>query len=228
MAHHEQLDKATFEHWRAGAQILERDAHGDKVLWLANGLILKLFRCKDWRSSGWWRPYSGRFARHARALAARGIPTVTVRALYRLRWSGHSAVLYDPLPGEPLRDLGRNGRLDAGLAEATGRFIATLHRQGVLFRSLHLGNILRLPDGRLGLIDIGDLGTWPWALGDWQRGRNFQHFFRYTDNRWVLSPANATALLAGYRAEYPGSPALRARLDRLLAEHCRQFTGAAP
>lgn len=213
----ERLDPAIYDDWRRSARILERDAHGDKVLLLANGLILKLFRDKGGLLRRYW-PLSQRFARHAGQLQARGIPTVDVRALYRLPEQHCSAVLYAPLPGEILRDMGNAGTLDTDLAAQTGAFMAELHRKGVLFRSLHLGNILRLPDGRLGLIDIADLGAWPWPLGLAQRERNFRHFFRYTDNRWALSPANAETLTAAYLATADLSPGRRIRLQQTLAQ----------
>lgn len=226
----EQLNPAMYDDWRRSARILERDAHGDKVLLLANGLILKLFRDKGGLLRRCW-PLSQRFARHARQLQARRIATVGIRALYRLPERHCSAVLYEPLPGEILRDMGNAGTLDTDLAAQTGAFIAELHHRGVLFRSLHLGNILYLPDGRLGLIDIADLGAWPWPLGLGQRERNFRHFFRYTDNRWALSPANAEALTAAYLAAAGLTPRRRDRLQRTLTQllaHHRHSQCARP
>jgi len=226
MAHHERLDKATFDRWRAQATILERDAHGDKVLRLPDGRILKLFRDKGLLSLRHWLPLSARFSRNARALHARNIPTVTVTQLYRLPDSGHCSVLYQPLEGQILRDLGQSRQLSDSTAEALGQFIARLHQQGVMFRSLHLGNIVLGPDGQLGLIDIADMRCWPWPLNRWQRRRNFGHFFRYTDNRWVLSPEIAETIIRSYQQAW--SNRLQAPLQDLLASHRQRFTGVAP
>ncbi|HEY9037241.1 MAG TPA: lipopolysaccharide kinase InaA family protein [Pseudomonadales bacterium] len=219
MAHHELLDKATFDRWRAQAAILERDAHGDKVLQLSNGLILKLFRDKGFFSRGHWLPLSARFARNARALIARHIPTVRIQCLYRLPWSGHCAVLYEPLPGTMLRDLGNKGELTPPVARQLGEFIARLHQQGVMFRSLHLGNILLGDNGELGLIDIADMRCRPWPLNRWQRARNFAHFFRYADNAWALSPAMAADITQAYFACTPSPASLRAAVTALLQKH---------
>ncbi len=222
MAHHERLDKATFDHWRAQATILERDAHGDKVLRLDNGLILKLFRDKGFFSRDHWRPLSGRFARNATALQRRDIPTVTIEALYTLPWSGQCAALYTPLPGQILRDMGQSGGITPALARQLGEFIARLHQQGVMFRSLHLGNILLGDNGELGLIDIADMRCWPWPLNRWQRARNFSHFFRYADNAWVLSPDVATALTQAYFETTDSPPPLREAVHALLQKHQKQ------
>jgi len=226
MAHHERLDKATLGRWRAQATILERDAHGDKVLRLADGRILKLFRDKGLLSLRHWLPLSARFARNARALRNRQIPTVSVETLYRLPDSGHCAVLYQPLPGKILRDLGNNGQITMAMAGELGQFIARLHQAGVMFRSLHLGNIVVTDDGRLGLIDIADMRCWPWPLNRWQRQRNFGHFFRYTDNRWALRPELADAIVHSYAAAC--QQPVPAPLQGLLATHRQQFTGVAP
>jgi phage gp46-like protein len=50
---------------RADATVLERDLHGDKVLQLADGSYLKLFRRKRLISSAAWYPYAQRFADNA-------------------------------------------------------------------------------------------------------------------------------------------------------------------
>lgn len=222
MAHHERLDKATFDHWRAQATILERDAHGDKVLRLDNGLILKLFRDKGFFSRDHWRPLSGRFARNAQALKRRDIPTISTQTLYQLPWTGQCAVLYDPLPGQILRDMGKAGAITPALARQLGQFIARLHQQGVMFRSLHLGNILLGDDSRLGLIDIADMRCWPWPLNRWQRARNFGHFFRYVDNAWVLTPDVAALLADAYFGATDSPASLHQTVQALLHKHQKQ------
>lgn len=51
-------------------------------------------------------------------------------------------------------------------------FVRTLFDRGIYFRSLHLGNIVRTPDGTLGLIDITDIRTFPIPLPRLMRKRN--------------------------------------------------------
>ncbi|MFX6035930.1 toluene tolerance protein, partial [Acinetobacter baumannii] len=86
--------------------------------------------------------------------------------------------------GQTLRQLDRNDP-ECGDAVRTqlGELIAALHAKGVYFRSLHLGNVVRTPEGRMGLIDIADLRVQRSALSAAQRIRNFKHLLRYEQDR---------------------------------------------
>src|SRR5690606_7954122 len=114
------------------------------------------------------------------------------------------------------------GSITPALARQLGEFIARLHQQGVMFRSLHLGNILLDDDGQLGLIDIADMRCWPWPLNRWQRARNFVHFFRYVDNAWVLAPDVATTLAEAYCNTAKSPAFLRQAIQTLLKKHQKQ------
>lgn len=174
------LSQSDFEQLAANAKILEADGFGPKVLHLENGLFLKLFRRKRWLSSALWRPYSQRFADNAARLQRLGIPTLAVQALYLLDDRRTTAVLYRPLPGESLSQLARQAdfRWDDSFA-LLAEFIRELHQKGVYFRSLHLGNIIRTPEGALGLIDLSDMRFLRKALPARLVRRNLGHFDRY-------------------------------------------------
>lgn len=174
---------------RADAQVLTRDRYGDKVLALADGTILKLFRRKRLISSAAWYPYAKRFADNARVLAALGIPCPEVTGLYRLPSVRREAVRYRPLAGETLRQLVRAGVDAPDLRARLGRFVAGLHASGVYFRSLHLGNIVLTAGGEFGLIDIADLSTGRRALSAARRRRNLRHLVRVAEDRAWLRPA---------------------------------------
>lgn len=174
------LSQSDFEQLAANAKILEADGFGPKVLLLENGLILKLFRRKRWLSSALWRPYSQRFADNAERLQRLGIPTLKVQTLYALADQRTTAVLYHPLPGDSLSQLARQAdfRWDDSFA-LLADFIRDLHQKGVYFRSLHLGNIIRTPEGKLGLIDLSDMRFLRQALPTRLVRRNLGHFDRY-------------------------------------------------
>src|SRR5690606_11004632 len=124
----------------------EADSHGEKVLLLADGSFLKLFRRKRLLSSALLWPYARRFASNARQLARLGVPTLQVIALYRLQEPARHLVHYRPLPGVTLRQIRRDALpCPAQLFEQLGGFVARLHQQGVYFRSIHLGNIVLTP-----------------------------------------------------------------------------------
>lgn len=162
-----------------GAQILEEDSLGPKVYRLADGTFLKLFRRKRLLSSALLYPYSIRFWENAERLKRLGIPTLTPIHLYRLEEASLSAVLYRPLPGKTLKDLYlENPDAFPEHLPKLIDFIRMLHRNGIYFRSLHLGNIVLTPQGALGLIDIADLSFQRRPLSRAKAKRNLAHFSR--------------------------------------------------
>jgi len=183
---------------RADAQVLTRDRYGDKVLALADGTILKLFRRKRLIRSAAWYPYAKRFADNARVLAALGIPCPEVTGLYRLPSVRREAVRYRPLAGETLRQLVRAGADAPDLRARLGRFVAGLHASGIYFRSLHLGNIVLTASGEFGLIDIADLSAGRRALSAARRRRNLRHLVRIAEDRAWLRPAGDDAFDEAY------------------------------
>lgn len=171
------LEQQDYLALREGAEVLEVDHHGDKVLRLADGTIFKLFRRRRVLSSAALYPYARRFANNAMTLARLGIPVPQVIDVLRIPSIERDAVHYAPLAGRTLREMARAGLSPAGereLKAAFTRFVIGLHDKGIYFRSLHLGNVVRTPDGRLGLIDFADLRIHPWSLGKYLRARNMR------------------------------------------------------
>ncbi|TFY94263.1 polymerase [Pseudomonas nabeulensis] len=188
-----------FEALSNGAEVIEEDGLGPKVLRLEDGTFLKLFRARRWYTSGAFTPYSERFASNCEQLRQLDIPAPHILDLYSLQ-DGSSAVRYQPLPGRTLRQAlqGLDSSLRESLIERFGRFIAQLHENGVYFRSLHLGNVLILDDGQFGLIDVADMRIYPSALRSTLRQRNLKHMQRYPQDRNWLFEAHFEQLLKGY------------------------------
>ena len=177
---------------RANATVLEYDLHGEKVLQLADGSYLKLFRRKRLISSAAWYPYAQRFADNALALAQRDIPCPCVTEVFRIPAVARDAVQYRPLAGKTLRQMVRQGSASARLRELLFGFIDSLHELGIYFRSLHLGNIVLTPDNRLGLIDIADMTIRDRPLTAYKRQRNIQHLYRDpADLAWLRAGSGA-------------------------------------
>ena len=191
------LSREKYGIWVADAQVIERDRHGEKVLRLADGTFLKLFRRKSWLSKTAFYPPAKRFADNAAGLQCLDIPCPRVIQLYRLDAPYRSVVHYEPLAGETLRQLlQQEPDLDqleifARLAE----FITRLHDQGVYFRSLHMGNIVLTPDNQFGLIDISDMRCLGRPLTRRMRDRNYQHLLRY-ENDWAAVNPDVGALFS--------------------------------
>lgn len=181
------------------AQVLERDAFGVKVAQLPSGIILKLFRRKRRVSSSAWLPYGRRFVRNAQRLARSGVPTVQVRAFFHCPEAARHVVAYNPLVGEVLRHRLASGQ-SVDWSHLAG-FMAQLHRQGIYFRSLHSGNIVCLPQGGFGLIDIADLRMCRPPLGASRRARNLRPLLHDPDMHGLRGSQAFCEFLDAYRLE---------------------------
>lgn len=181
------LGKADFERLTADAETLAYDSYGVKVQRCTDGRIIKLFRLKRaWSSARLW-PYARRFQRNAHRLKALGIPCIESIETYRVDHIDRDMVIYPELEGRSLRDSLRNPQLhDSERSHAfaqLARLLAALHAKGVMFRSIHFGNVLLQQAGQLALIDVADLRKrWFGALTTSQRLRNFQHMLRYPED----------------------------------------------
>lgn len=190
---------------RAGAEVLEADPHGDKVLRLADGTIFKLFRRKRFFSSAAFLPYAQRFASNAAKLKKLGFCVPEILRVVRIAEISRDAVQYIPLPGVTLREMSRAGlapKRKRELKEVLTRLVIHLHDEGVYFRSLHIGNVVCTPEGRLGLIDFSDLRIHPWPLGKYLRARNMRRMQGIVDELdWldVEAIVNAGARRTGGR-----------------------------
>lgn len=171
--------------WLSDGKILEEDSRGPKVIALPCGRFLKIFHTRRHPLLARLQPAALRFARNAERLRALNIRAPEVLESFWLdRKAGLSACLYRPLPGESVEQLYRQAPHSIRqLLPSLADFIRHLHELGVYFRSLHLGNIIRMPDGRFGLIDILDLRCRNRALNTWQIQRNFHHLLRYLDRQ---------------------------------------------
>ncbi|MDD0842933.1 lipopolysaccharide kinase InaA family protein [Pseudomonas sp. Gutcm_11s] len=210
------LSKQELELLLEGAQTIEEDGYGLKVARLRNGDFLKLYRRKRLLSSALWAPPAKLFARNAERLVALGITAPRIEDLLLIPERQLNGVRYQPLPGETLRQRWR--ALDSSAraldVQRFGTFLGELHEQGIYFRSLHLGNVLALPDDSFGLIDLSDMQIGSAPLSSWKRQRNLQHMLRYPEDRSWLTEQHQQQLLAGYRQRC-GSAAAD-RLERAL------------
>jgi hypothetical protein len=195
-SHHvEPISERDYAQWQKEHTVLEKDRRGPKVMRCGNGDFIKIFRIKRAITLSRVLDPAHRFCDNARYIAGLGIPTLVPTGIYRIPHLNRWAVRYVPLAGETVRDLIKLSALPEPCIVQIGQFIADLHEQGVYFRSLHPGNIVLTPDGKLGLIDVLDCSfRWfgrPLSLA--QRKRNFNHFFRYEDGELLRE-----RLLASY------------------------------
>ncbi|WP_313116884.1 lipopolysaccharide kinase InaA family protein [Ectopseudomonas guguanensis] len=182
------LSPAAFDQLVANARSIEEDSYGPKVYQFENGDYLKLFRRKRLLSSALLTPYSVRFWRNAVRLKELGIPTITPLQLFKLPKAGWTAVRYQALAGTTLKSVyERDRQLSDALLEQLVALFRTLHRKGIYFRSMHLGNIVLTEDEQLGLIDIADLTFQSRALSRNKASRNLAHFERYLKHNDLMA-----------------------------------------
>lgn len=183
------------------AKTIEEDGLGIKVAQLQSGEFLKLYRRKRLLSSDLWDLPAQRFADNANGLLRLGITAPTILEVLMISERRLSAVRYQPLPGDTLRNHLRNSE-PAERSQSVmrfGAFLGELHESGVYFRSLHLGNVLLLPGGSFGLIDLSDMKLERNALAPWKRRRNLQHILRYAEDIAWLTEQHREEWVAGYR-----------------------------
>lgn len=194
------LDATALERLLEGARTIEEDAYGIKVARLASNHFLKIYRRKRLLSSALLVMQAERFARNARQLMSKGFTAPEIVETLRIPSRNLNAVIYVPLPGETLRSHWRQ-LPDAQLAleiEDFGRYLGQLHNHGVYFRSLHLGNVLRLPSGDFGLIDLSDMKIEGGPLASWKRRRNLHHILRYPEDISWVTGCHRAAWIRGY------------------------------
>lgn len=200
------------------AKTIEEDGLGIKVAQLKGGEFLKLYRRKRLLSSDLWDLPAQRFADNANGLLRLGITAPTVLEVLMISERRLSAVRYQPLPGDTLRNHLRNSDPAERSRDVMrfGAFLGELHESGVYFRSLHLGNVLLLPDGNFGLIDLSDMKLERNALAPWKRRRNLQHILRYAEDIGWLTAQHREEWVTGYRKSV--SPRSGERFSRDLGK----------
>ncbi len=173
--------------WLSQGEILEKDSRGPKVIRLADGSFLKIFRSRHAPFLARLRPDALRFKANAETLQHLAISTPQVQeCLWLDRDKAVSACLYQPLQGTPLDKLFHDARKDFDkLLPQLAGYIHTLHQRGIYFRSLHLGNILLTPEQGLGLIDFLDIRFKKGPLSERLTRRNFEHLRNYLKRRKV-------------------------------------------
>ncbi len=173
------------------SKIIEADSFGEKVLLLPNGNYMKLFRRKRFLSSALFYPYWLRFVWHASVLKRLNILTIgSVIEIVKIPHAKKTAVIYEQLPGQTIKQLLEKNTFDNNLIEKLGEFVALLHKKGIYFSALHLGNIVLTPEKEFGLIDICDMRSVYFALPLFALKTNIRYFFLSRQGMKLLNNEN--------------------------------------
>lgn len=195
----EKISQEEFHQLVGSGKILEQDSYGIKVVETDDNHIIKTFRLKRLLSSAFFYPYAQRFKDNSEKLLNKGFKTVSVKRIGYCRKEKRYVVVYPKLAGETLRAAFEKEpeNIQKRLTDLA-HLTAQLHREGVLFRSLHLGNVLVLPDKTLGLIDLSDMKIYSSALSLQQRIRNFNHLLRYRQDFKMIENFGIVRFLTAY------------------------------
>lgn len=160
------------------------------------GEIVKLFYAKKRLSTSFFFPKAKVFADNGVLLKKlQVIAPLTKRVAYYAPRKMYLAV-YDRIPGKDLRmwDADKNRAALEGL----GKYLAELHRKGVMFRGIHLGNVLMDDAGQYALVDISGLSVKSKPLSLWQRKRNLINLLGVEDDQTILVAYGLSRFVAGY------------------------------
>ncbi|MEJ6518115.1 MAG: hypothetical protein ACKVKL_06200 [Pseudomonadales bacterium] len=126
-------------------------------------------------------PQAANFEKNAQVLKDKGIIGPVVSTTVYCRAANTYYIVYEKLAGEEIRHLCDQGQLQH--LTDLARYLADLHSKGIYFRALHLGNVLRLDNGELALIDIADLKSKSRSLSCLARGRNIAHMLNVLEDK---------------------------------------------
>ena len=202
------ITQEQFQQLVDSGKTIEQDSNGPKVVLLPHNNWLKIFypRGNSQLKQRVKALPQQRFIDNVTELQQRDIITLKPTAYLALEKSNVEMVCYEPVPGESIRNLLRQGPIDPSLTTQLANYIAKLHDKGIYFRSLHLGNVILMPSGELALIDIADMTFQKRPLSLWQRLRNLKHLLKFGETH-----AFREALLQDYaRAANLGSFSRRA------------------
>ena len=195
------ISDSEFNRLSEGATVLEEDLRGVKVLLTPDNHIIKLFYPRNRLTSASVYPYAHRFWKNAQQLRKKGIPTVTCEQLRYDKTHKRHLISYPLLPGTTLRDCLKKFPDDDTYLTRLSAFLTLLHEKGILFRSVHLGNILVLENGEFGLIDIADMRIQHRPLGLVKRARNFRHLLHDEADRNSLDQYGYLRFLELYESD---------------------------
>jgi hypothetical protein len=158
--------------------------------------IIKIFNVRGIISSGFFNTYASRIIKNSLKLKIYDIPSIEITNelifQYNKRLSG---VSYKYIPGTTYRDL--NHKITMDMITNLANYISNIHKKGIYFRAMHLGNIL-LHNKKLILIDIANIHFYPWPLFVFTRARAFRRMIKYQDDIKNFGLINYKNLISEY------------------------------
>lgn len=158
--------------------------------------IIKIFNVRGYISSGFFNTYASRIIKNSIRLTEHEIPSIEITNELAFQYNNRlSGVSYKYIPGKTYRDLGN--KITKEMITDLAKYISIIHKKGIYFRAMHLGNIL-LHNKKLFLIDIAKIHFYPWSLFIFTRARAFRRMIKYQDDIKHFGLINYKNLISEY------------------------------
>ncbi len=176
--------------------------------------IVKPFYRRKLISTSTLLPQARRFTTSSRKLLEIGVAAPVVKQIIFCPEYPVHMVVYDRIAGKDFREL--VDELGSEQLAILPTYLAELHRLGVFFRAIHLGNLIY--DGaRVHLVDISDLSVRHRPLNALQRARNLAHLFNAEADKPHFASYGVARFLAEYESAYAIGPLRRGAFGLQLA-----------
>jgi len=177
-------------------------------------------RKKGFFSSSTISPYSNRFIKNAAELTRRGVIVPEIISHAKLEHSHVRIVIYRSLPGESIRELLKEKPTQVDIPRLT-EYIFQLHKKGISFGGMHLGNIIQCPnDQGYGLIDFTDVKFHSKPLSLEQRACNLAVPMRYSKDVQRIEEAGHPSMVQSYLEILQPNPNRKQRfLNKVMSAH---------
>ena len=158
--------------------------------------IIKIFNVRGYISSGFFNTYTSRIIKNSIKLKEHEISSIEITNELAFQYNNRlSGVTYKYIPGKTYRDLGN--KITKEMITDLAKYISIIHKKGIYFRAMHLGNIL-LHNKKLFLIDIAKIHFYPWPLFIFTRARAFRRMIKYQDDIKHFGLINYKNLISEY------------------------------
>ena len=158
--------------------------------------IIKIFNVRGYISSGFFNTYASRLIKNSIKLKDHEIASIEITNELAFQYNNRlSGVSYKYIPGKTYRDLGN--KITKEMITDLAKYISIIHKKGIYFRAMHLGNIL-LHNKKLFLIDIAKIHFYPWPLFIFTRARAFRRMIKYKDDIKNFGLINFKNLISEY------------------------------
>ena len=158
--------------------------------------IIKIFNVRGYISSGFFNTYASRIIKNSIKLKEHEISSIEITSELAFQYNNRlSGVSYRYIPGKTYRDLGN--KITKEMITDLAKYISIIHKKGIYFRAMHLGNIL-LHNKKLFLIYIAQIHFYPWSLFIFTRARAFRRMIKYQDDIKHFGLINYKNLISEY------------------------------